>query len=174
MACVAAGVSLGWLIASKFYEERIAVLTLRISDYQERLGLVAKDLTTYSKMTHKELRQATLLLVQQLREFQQQIEHNNPTNKLISEQRASNLSENERQQRFQTVTSEILSFSQSSNLEFQRDYQARAKVLGDELRKRLPKQKMMVPTALEHGTLAGVRPVGEVATYLESLAKLLP
>jgi hypothetical protein len=168
------GVAIGWIAARKFLEERISVMQQRLSDYQERLGLAPKDQTTYSKMTNRELRQATVELVPKLRTFQQQVEHRDTMAVLEQHQRISGLSEPERNQAFQQNMLATVSQSQLRNMEFQRNYRASAIALRDELLRRLPEQRPEMLPALDYGMLAGVTPVGQVADYLERLAKLLP
>ena len=168
------GVVIGWMACRKFLEERMAVMQQRLDDYQERLGLAPTDQTAYSKMTNRELRQATLDLIPKLRAFQHEIESKDRIMSIREHSRISTLPEAERSQAFQQYSLSLISQQQNRTLEFQTRYRASAIALRDELLRRLPEQKPLNLPALDHGMLAGVHPVGEAADYLERLAKLLP
>ena len=50
----------GWAFANLLYRERLAFAHDRNANYQERLGLVPRDHTAYSKLTDRELKGAPI------------------------------------------------------------------------------------------------------------------
>lgn len=177
IVCVLLGACLGWFLGKSFYAERIEVISQRIEDFQERLGLVPKDRTAYSKMTNRELRAATLELVARLREFEQTVEVDDRDSYLAQFNDMRNAkTEEERTNIWQHQNQALSQRSFQRQFEFGQNYRADALLLRDEMLRRLPKQpKEQRPiVALDRGMLGGIRPVGEAADYLERLAKLLP
>lgn len=171
---IVVGLGCGWFAASKFYKERLSVQETRISDYQERLGLVPPDRTAYSKLTNKELQKLALELVDKLHEFQGRIKRED---RALSDQRWAsivNANDSERDQRFQQYVAMSSIKHDERQLEFQRDYRAQAIGLRDEIVKRLPVQQSKTVIALDYGMLAGPSPIGDIAVHLEHISRLLP
>lgn len=143
-------------------KERITFKDEQLSGYRERLKLDPFDNTVHSKLSNSELKQKSLNLVTQIRDFLLEIEMNQDRNFL-------NIPSND----FELRTNEIRKRSSLMHSEYDRKFKTDAILLRDELLARLPNQGKNDAEAhiYEHPTNPIV--IGMIADNLEKLAKSL-
>jgi hypothetical protein len=158
LLCFALGIAVAWKIASKHFEERFSVLTQRITDYQERLGIAPRDNTAYSKLTNKEVKERMLRLVESLRELHQRIsaESKQAMDSMFSQIRQAKTAEESRAIRDRQIAGDAARRN-TQDIEFAK-FRTDANLLRDEARKRIPKQPQELIVALDVGMLAGINP----------------
>jgi len=91
-------------------------------------------------------------------------------------------SEDQKKQRWQLHSNNITRRLSEKQLAFENNLLPEARLLNDELRERLSSVGILPPVGPEvftrtrvlMGSLAGVRPIGEFADYLETMARKLP
>jgi hypothetical protein len=143
-----------------------------VDNARQILVSLSPDDTATSKLSNRDLRKRLLDLADQARDLQSRISTANTTALSAQRDEMRQATEEERSRIWNRHTD---ADSERRNLRHQEFSQLRpeAILLRDEALKRLPPQPHELLVALDHGTLAGPKPVGEVAEYLERLAKLL-
>jgi hypothetical protein len=135
--------------------------------------------TEYGALTNTELQNAAIKLANDLRELEGQER---------AEQYQTGNARMDAIRQASTEDEKSKVWNQYNNLDSQRDltyqtrfrqqFQGSAQAMVDELLRRLPEQSRIKPQyplpALEYGALAGAEPMGEVASYIEKLARTLP
>jgi hypothetical protein len=174
------GAVIAWRMLKSYYAERFTVMEQRIADYQERLGLVPPDRSAYSKLNNRELKIEVANMVTKLREFHHEYILSRPDYFEAERQELMNVQGEEQRrliiQRYQDM--QIQGYTQWHSkilAKYQKEFQAKAIALHDELLRRLPPDKAGRPhNVFYNGNLAGHSPINDIATDLERLSTLLP
>jgi hypothetical protein len=134
-----------------------------------------------SSMSNARLQESASKLANDLRLFGAQWDEREKelSQKLSEINRMTNMQEHDKL--WNQNTDESIAMSQQRTRFFDADYRGRVIELRDEMLRRIPvedqptsQESQAVEGPLNHGALAGTNPVGDVADYLELLARRLP
>jgi hypothetical protein len=178
-ASIVVGALLGVGVASWHYSEHISTLEGRIADYKERLGLIPPDKSAYSKLTNQELKHEVADFVPKLREFHHESQMSEPNfwDEETKELRNAQTEEQRKEimQRYFDADKRVTEqWYRQREERFNKEFQAKAMVLHDELRRRIPADKAGPAHNMDYEALAGPSPINDIATDLERLSNLLP
>lgn len=147
----------------------------QLGDYRERLKIIPTDHTAYSNLTNNELRDKTLSLVEDIRNFlRNRRKKQNKIHFQKTRKSHEQMTEEEKEKEWQKETQELLQDSFETNSTYEEKFKVDTILLRDELLSRLPKDLKNEQnfSTYEHPT----NPIGMgiVADDLERLAKSLP
>lgn len=157
------------------FKERLEAKDDQLMEYRERLHLIPAAESTYSRFTNVELKQKSLDVVSQIRDF---LKNRNEklNDNLFSGRRANlqSMSEEDRQKLWHQETNASMRAYRLLNADYNRDFRVDTILLRDELLSRLPPN---AKNEKEYRTYERpTNPIGIsiVADDLERLAKSLP
>ena len=175
---------LGVILTALFYGERMSTYEQRIHAYQERVGEAPKE-TVYKGVANATLRLEATQIASRLRDFQQK--DTQEQNKLLlrffnqtSGDPPKKLPVEEWNRINQQYRDESSAHIQQRNLKFHKELISNIRAVRDEMLTRLPPDRAeqfknnIAAVTLESGLLAGIYPIGELATDLEEISGLLP
>ncbi len=187
LVLVLIGLLCGWSLARLLSGEQLAVLKQRVADYQERLGLVPRNSTKYSKLTNRELKQQVTTLAAELRGIgARYLSEYRLSSDLWFEQMAGVETEDHRRQ-IMTRSEQRFHELREQRLAKYRRVRPKVVALRDEMLDRLPERPVekihvdgvdvvpFVNDVIDDEMLVALpNPLGAVAAFLEELAVLLP
>lgn len=155
-------------------QERLKSKDGQLDEYRERLGLLPSAGNKYSKLTHQQLQEHTLKLVQDIRSWLAQSE--SETREAADRQwqaLRSAQTEEQRHQLWQAHSSTLTNGIFSLIRDFEQKFKIEAILMRDELLTRLPATERSAPTQLAYEMPVNTFCIREVADDLERKAKIL-
>ena len=162
MGMVALTVAIVTSFARGEWDRRLIEISKSEAEQARQRAGVYPDFTRFSKLSNKELKDATNEIVRQLAGFQIAFD---AMLKSISTARASSTEYDKR--------------DNALKFRFEREFRPLGLALREEILRRMPqKTEIKGPeigaAALDFGVMVGANPIGDTATYLQYIASLLP
>ncbi len=157
------------------FKDRLEAKDDQLTEYRERLHLLPKSETTYSRLSNAELKNKTLDIVHRIRDFLQNRKEKQDRI-LYSDKRANlrDMSEEQRNKLWHQETNALMRETTETNADYNRDFNVDTILLRDELLSRLPSNSKNEREYRTYEHPANPIGMGMVADDLERLAKSLP